>query len=247
MKKNQTKSIGKKKTKSKKEDYLDHIIKEVALSINPDPIYYEVIKELMNKSNYSEYELAEKLNVDIRTLRKILYVLFENGLLFWRRKKDRQKGWYIYYWTVKDDEFPFFYKRVLEKRLKKLQEKLEKEESTKHFICPNLCLRVDYLNAIELNFTCPECGAVLVEQDNKRTIKNIKEQIKHVKEELKKLEKSDLLKNIAKKYDEWYSSGNLFAKTKRRKTEQEIDFFDALMNEIMPKEEIVFEDFGDEE
>ena len=229
-------------TGKSKSDYMNYILEQVARSISSDKIYAQVLLELRKKSNYSEFELAQKLDIDIKSFRRIIYALFERGLLFWRRKKDRQRGWYIYYWTLKEDEIPFYYERVLKRKLKMLKERLAKEEGQHYLMCPNFCVRVSYEQAIDLNFTCPECGAVLVEQDNSKTVANLKKAISEIELELSKLKKSELLKSFAKKADTWYSSGNLFSKTKKRKETVETDIFEEIMREVTPKDDYFVED-----
>src|SRR3989338_453753 len=59
-----------------------------------------LIKELMGKDNISEFDLATKTKQDIKVVRRMLYVLHNNNLVGFTRKKDKQKGWYIYYWTL---------------------------------------------------------------------------------------------------------------------------------------------------
>ncbi|MEM4396514.1 MAG: hypothetical protein QXR30_02560 [Candidatus Woesearchaeota archaeon] len=234
-----------KTSKDKEKEYLLEIEKKVVKIISHDPDYERVVLELKKKSNYSEFELAEKLKLEMTKLRKILYTLFEQGLLFWRRKKDRQKGWYVYYWTLREDQFPFYYKKYLMKKIDYFKNKLAVEEKMHFFMCPNFCMRLSYEDAIEMNFSCPECGSILVEQDNRKTLENLKNQISELEDELKKLEKSNLLNFIAKNYDEWTSSENLFAKTKRRGVEKEADVFDLLLNDVAP-ETVIF-DFSEEE
>ncbi|MEM2115650.1 MAG: hypothetical protein QXD62_01575 [Candidatus Woesearchaeota archaeon] len=233
------------KNSKKVEDYLIQIETKVVESISNDPDFLRVVFELRKKSNYSEFELAEKLKLDIMKVRRILYKLFEHGLLFWRRKKDRQKGWYVYYWTIREDQFIFYYKTYLEKRINYFKKKIEFEEKTNFFMCPNFCMRATYEDAINLNFTCPECGSVFVEQDNSKTISNLRKQLEDLENELTELERSELIKYIAKEYDKWTSSENLFAKTKKRGVEKERDFLDILLNDIAP--ETVITDVSEEE
>ncbi|MEA2036904.1 MAG: transcription factor, partial [Nanoarchaeota archaeon] len=48
------------------------------------------------------------------------------------------------------------------------------------FICSQACVRLDFEQATEFEFKCPECGILLHQQDNVRTIDHIKERIKEL-------------------------------------------------------------------
>ena len=67
-------------------------------------------------------------------------------------------------------------------KIDKLKERLHKEESNKgnFFICTKACARLDFEQATEFEFKCPECGTLLHQQDNVRTIDHIKERIKEL-------------------------------------------------------------------
>jgi len=59
----------------------------------------KVVEFLKDKKNISDFKIAEKINTDIHKIRNILYRLYNHNLVSYYRKKDRQKGWYISYWT----------------------------------------------------------------------------------------------------------------------------------------------------
>ncbi|MBW2995229.1 hypothetical protein KY312_02665, partial [Candidatus Woesearchaeota archaeon] len=58
-----------------------------------------LVIELKNKKNYSEFKLAENLKVEVNQVRNMLYRLLKYNLVTFIRRKDKRKGWYIYYWT----------------------------------------------------------------------------------------------------------------------------------------------------
>ena len=61
------------------------------------------------------------------------------------------------------------------------KERLRTEEnSTLFFICPNLCSRLDMDNSAEYNYKCPECGSLLHQQDNTKTVQHLKNKIKEL-------------------------------------------------------------------
>ena len=59
----------------------------------------QIVRALLYKENVSEFTLAEELNKTVNQVRNMLYRLNNFNLVDFTRKKDKTKGWYIYYWT----------------------------------------------------------------------------------------------------------------------------------------------------
>ncbi|MDO8480613.1 MAG: hypothetical protein Q7S65_02220 [Nanoarchaeota archaeon] len=141
-----------------------------------------LLKFLGDKKNISEFVIAEKLKLDMQTVRNTLYKLHTHHLVTYIRKKDRQKGWYISYWTFNKDRVADLIDSFQKQNLEKLRERLGKEEQNKglFFICTKACARLDFDQATDFEFKCPECGTLLQQQENVRTIENLKARIKEI-------------------------------------------------------------------
>ena len=124
-----------------------------------------LIEQLLGKDNISEFDLATKTKKDIKIVRRMLYLLYNHNLVSFTRKKDKQKGWYIYYWTLLPESIRFNYFKMKRDLLEKLKKRLEEEKQELFFVCPNKCLRLNFDNAMGFEFHCPECGE-LISQDN---------------------------------------------------------------------------------
>ena len=145
-----------------------------------------LVEYLKDKKDVSEFIIAKDMNIEIQTIRNQLYRLMHNNLISSWRKKDKQKGWYIYYWTYNPQHIDFLFWDIKRKRLEKLKERLAREEADFFFMCQdNGCVRLDFEKATEFNYQCPECGGMMVQQDNNRTKDNLKIQISELEEELK--------------------------------------------------------------
>ena len=59
-----------------------------------------IVDLLMEKKDLNEFLIAKKLGLTINQTRNILYKLSDYGLVSFIRKKDKRKGWYIYFWTL---------------------------------------------------------------------------------------------------------------------------------------------------
>jgi len=145
-----------------------------------------LVDYLRDKTDVSEFIIAKDMETDIQIIRNQLYRLLNNNLVTFWRKKDKQKGWYIYYWTYNSKHIDFLYWNNKKKRLEKLKERLAREEGDFFFMCQdNGCVRLDFEKVTEFNYQCPECGGMMVQQDNSRTKEFLKGQIEELEAELK--------------------------------------------------------------
>jgi len=147
-----------------------------------------VVRFLKNRKNISEFKIAEKVELEVNQTRNMLYRLHQYNLVTYNRKKDRVKGWYISYWTLNQKCIKSLIINTAKDKLAALKEKLIKEEANKgsFFLCPNICVRLDFDKATDFDYKCPECGSLLSQQDNTKTIENLKKKIKEMESKGKK-------------------------------------------------------------
>lgn len=184
-------------------------IEEVVLEILGSDCL-RLVNTLKDKENISEFLLANRLKKDIKVIRHLLYKLHNYNLVLSTRKKDKQKGWYIYYWTLIPDNIKFLYLKNKRKNLDKLKEQLQKERVEQFYACPKKCVRLDFDQSLDFEFRCPECGELIsLDQDPnqlselQKKIKEIEEEIneeefltkKKVRKEVKEIKKRSKIKN----------------------------------------------------
>ena len=145
-----------------------------------------LIKILKDNNNVSEFKLAEQIKAEVNLTRNMLYRLYDANLVSFIRRKDKRKGWYIYYWTFDKKKIGYLALKLKKTRLEKYQERLEREKNGQFFGCSNECMRLNFEQAMNFEFKCPECGELMNQKDNKETIKKIEKDIKILKTELKK-------------------------------------------------------------
>ncbi len=165
-------------TQKKIEEILIFIVGEQGLPL---------VRELVGKENVSEFDLAKRTKFDIKVVRRLLYLLYNHNLICFTRKKDKQKGWYIYYWTLINENIRFNYFKMRRSLLERLKKQLEQEERELFFICPKGCSRLNFDHATDFEFHCPECGDLLNQDDSKDKILDLKKRIISTQEEVTKL------------------------------------------------------------
>ena len=158
-----------------------------------------LVRVLRNKKNVSEFTLAEAVKREINATRNMLYRLYENNLVNFIRKKDKKKGWYIYYWTFNVPRIKEIYVNLKKRKLEKLYERLEREQKTQFYVCyaqeqqadgttkqGQVTMRLDFDQAMNFEFKCPETGQLLELEDNSPRIKQILAEIEQIKKEIEK-------------------------------------------------------------
>ena len=143
-----------------------------------------LLKQLLAKDNISEFDLATKTKKDIKVIRKMLYFLYNHNLVSFTRKKDKIKGWYIYYWTLSPDNIKFSYHKRKKELLERLKHQLEEERKELFFSCPDRCVRLNFDQAMDFEFHCPECGKLIIQDSNENRIIELKKYIGEIETEL---------------------------------------------------------------
>jgi len=73
-------------------------LKKIANSVAGEQAV-KIVDLLYDKKDINEFLIAKKLGITINQTRNLLYKLSHLGILSSIRKKDKRKGWYIYFWT----------------------------------------------------------------------------------------------------------------------------------------------------
>lgn len=156
-----------------------------------------LVRALKQRSNVSEFTLAEAIKCEINATRNMLYRLQENNLVTFTRKKDKKKGWYIYYWTFNSPRVKELLMNLKKAKLDKLQERLNREKATQFYVCYQqerledgttkrgaISMRLDFDTAVSYGFRCPESGQLLELEDNADRIRQLEQEIETIKKEI---------------------------------------------------------------
>jgi transcription factor E len=164
-----------------------------------------IVDLLVGKKDVNEFLIAKKLEMTINQTRNILYKLSDYGLVSFIRKKDKKKGWYIYFWTLNVYQSLNFLETKLKEELVQLESQLRNRREKRYFICKTCSIEMTEEAALANNFICSECEDVYELSNNKEVIEQIEKDIDAIKKEIelvskeKEIEGGKLDKKKAKK------------------------------------------------
>ncbi|MFP4111953.1 MAG: hypothetical protein ACLFPQ_06820 [Candidatus Woesearchaeota archaeon] len=137
---------------------------------------------LLNQNEeLSEIKLSTLLKTEVNETRRILYKLHHQNLVSFKKKKDEESGWYTYYWKLNMSRMNVLVENVSATAIRNLNNRLKKEKTTQFFECRDNCVRLDQDAALIHNFKCPECGQVLMLEDNTKKILKLQENLREIK------------------------------------------------------------------
>jgi transcription initiation factor TFIIE subunit alpha len=161
---------------------LNEVVKKIA-GKNTETI----VPILIAKDNTNEFKIAEKLKLTINQARNILYKLHAQNMVTFTRKKDKRKGWYIYFWTLDCLKSLHNLKKIKEKEINELTKILHNRQQKRFFICHEDGIELNEETAMHHEFLCPECGKLLELADNQKRIREINNRIEYIKREINKI------------------------------------------------------------
>jgi transcription factor E len=144
-----------------------------------------IVDILFEKRDVNEFLIAKKMDLTINQVRNILYKLSAEGLVSFTRKKDKKKGWYIYFWTLNITKCLTKIEAELTKKEEELKKSLNDRELGRYYICKGCNLEVTEEKALENDFSCEECAEVYTSVDNTNMIRDIKGKITKKENEIK--------------------------------------------------------------
>lgn len=148
-----------------------------------------VVDILHDKKNVNEFIIAKKMNLTINQIRNILYKLSDEGLVSFVRKKDKKKGgWYTYYWTLNSGKSLIKFRDKLLKHTEQLSQQLALKKNGHYYHCKNCQIEHNEEQALNNNYTCLECGAVLEIKELSQEIIQLEKEISKIKNLLSSLD-----------------------------------------------------------
>jgi len=154
----------------------DVIIRLITLLCGEDAV--KVVRALLNEGEMVDELIAKKTDMRLNQVRRILYDLLDKHIVTYRREIDKEKGYFLYFWSLNKEGLKEVVKERKKLVLNRLRERLRYEEQKVFFICPSGCGdRVPFEKAMDQQFKCSHCGAMLQSFDNQRMIEKLRAKI----------------------------------------------------------------------
>ncbi len=143
-----------------------------------------IVDILFKKKDVNEFLIAKKMELTINQVRNILYKLSADNLVSFIRKKDKRKGWYIYYWTLNTEKCLVKLEDSLKSKIASLKGVLNSRETKRFYVCKSCDIEVGEEKALEHGFSCEECADIYELSDNSTPIRQVKTLITRTKKNL---------------------------------------------------------------
>ncbi len=181
-----------------------NFLKEIVEEIAGKPAT-EIVILLVGKRDINEFLIAKKLKLTINQTRNILYKLSEAGLVSSTRKKDKRKGWFIYFWTLDIVKSLELLEKKVTHQLDNLKHQLSNRKLKRFYACHTCNIEVGEETALLNQFTCQECGQVYELSESDKVVSDLESNILKVEKKLsniveeKQLEEEKVDKKMKKK------------------------------------------------
>ena len=144
-----------------------------------------VVKSLKKIGEATDEIIANDCGIRLNTVRKVLYKLYDHGLVSCTRVRDEKTGWFIFYWRLQPDQLDAFIRSRKKRALDKLKQRLDFEKNHSFFICKtDPDVRVTFEEAMETSFKCGKCGNQLDSTDNAGLITGVEARVQKLEAEL---------------------------------------------------------------
>ncbi|MFX0097191.1 MAG: transcription factor E [Candidatus Hodarchaeota archaeon] len=145
----------------------------------------DILNILNGTEEVTDEELAEKSGMRLNIVRKILYKLYDNRLASYRRVRDKNTGWFVYFWKLNPERIFTLVKKKKTLVLQRLKERLDYEKENTFYQCDeDNSSRFTFDEAMEITFRCPKCGGPLKYQKNRKLIRVLEQKIKELEKDL---------------------------------------------------------------
>lgn len=142
----------------------------------------KIIEVLSQTNEMTEEEIVSKTGIKLNNVRKILYKLYEHSIVRLRRTRNKDTGWFTFYWRIQPDQIDGFIISQKKRILEKLEIRLEYEKNHTFYYCNTPgCKRLPFEEATEHLFRCPKCNKPLVHYDNGKIIEALQKKLRELR------------------------------------------------------------------
>ncbi len=125
-----------------------------------------IFQVLISKKDITDEQIAEITELKLNKIRKTLYKFNESHVATYRRERDPDTGWFVYYWTFRQEGLITLIQQRQKAVLNVLQQRYDFESQNAMYTCDMRCQQLLFNEAFEASFMCPTCGTLLIQIEN---------------------------------------------------------------------------------
>jgi transcription initiation factor TFIIE subunit alpha len=140
--------------------------------------------EMIGRASINELtdeKIAEETDANLNTVRRTLYILYENRLANYRRERDKDSGWLTYLWKVDLSDVERNVEEEAKKLVRRLETRFDFEVQNVCYTCENGCARFLFENASDYGFVCPVCQGGLDYQDSSILVEAVRQKLEELR------------------------------------------------------------------
>ena len=166
-------------------------VKVLNILLEQREIIDEDIVNILNEGldqDENETETPEENNIvriALKEVRKSLYKLNERSLARYRRVRDKETGYFVYFWSPIWERIRDLIVSRRKQTIKKLKQRLDYEQRNLLYVCEEGHTPVTFSDAFEFGFLCTVCGEELAQKENAKTIAVLQSKISELQKILK--------------------------------------------------------------
>ena len=143
-----------------------------------------ICQVLTTKKDITDEQIAEITELKLNKIRKILYKFNESQIATYRRERDPETGWFVYYWTFRQEGMITLVQQRQKAVLNVLQQRYDFESQNAMYTCETRCQQLLFNEAFETSFMCPTCSSLLVQIENDALLNVLQSKISKLTEVL---------------------------------------------------------------
>ncbi len=166
-------------------------VKVLNILLDQREIFDEDIVNILNEGITEENidpdssEEENVIRIALKEVRKSLYKLNERSLARYRRVRDKETGYFVYYWSPIWERIRDLIVSRRKQTIKKLKQRLDYEQRNLLYVCEEGHTPVTFSDAFEFGFLCTVCGQELAQKENAETISVLQNKISELEKILK--------------------------------------------------------------
>jgi len=141
-----------------------------------------LLRKFPSEGEHSDEDLAAATGINLNSVRHSLYTLYEKRLAEYHRIKNNETGWLTYLWQIRIDHIYDAIREDLVIILDKLEQRARFEEENDFYICKACGIILPFAQALDREFTCPECKEPIAHFDNDALLAALKQRIEAIRE-----------------------------------------------------------------